>query len=361
MNEENLIYRASNEKSVTSHEKISAKMPSRFVIVGGIILLTIVVILGMWIVHSSLHEDDSSDPVIAVIGETHIRLSEYLPFFMSRFQSNWEILTIDEKETLANKYLRELVEIKILNNSLDLLSTEDIQKADNTFVQFVSKALPQYSMQKTSAQREITECEVTERIRNNLLAMKIKQKIIASFHYTITDEELKAYYNEHQQDFYINTSTVHLQQIHFNDAKLGKKVFQNLQNGSTFRKELQALRDNNKETPELVDLGIIELEKLDPAEQKLITPAKVGDYVSFQYGPDGEFSISKILRKRMKGDLPFSDVQTQIRARVIAEKENTIFENWLKQKYTELSVTLYEKKLIKAMMVHHLMITQTFE
>jgi len=358
VNDENLIYRTNSRDETSQLTKSRFKnVPNRTLIIIGLLVISLILIITFSTIHSSINPNDADDPIIAKIGNTNIHLNEFMPFFLSRFKSNWEILTLEEKEFITKKYLREIVEVKVLIFSVSILSAQELAETETSVSHLLSKVIPQFSMQRTSSQREISECEMLQRIRNNLLAMKVKQEIISASQYSISEEELKTYYEEHRKDFHVDTSTVHLQQIHFNNSRIGKRVLRNLQNGSSFQDELKVLRDKKSECPEIVDLGIIELEKLDPGEQKLIASSKVGDYISNQYGSEGEFSISRILQKRTKGSLPFIDVQAQINKIVATRRENSIFDQWLQEKYRELQVTIYEDKLLAILLKQDLLNT----
>jgi hypothetical protein len=92
--------------------------------------------------------------------------------------------------------------------------------------------------------------------------------------------------------------------------------------------------------PEQVDLGLVGLEELEPYEATLVANTGADQFIGYQQ-QEGEYTITQVLEKKMKGPIPLNEVKETIRKQLFIDKQNHQFELWLNEQYKKLGVRIY--------------------
>ena len=156
--------------------------------------------------------------------------------------------------------------------------------------------------------------------RDRLISNQVTGKIV------IREEEIRRYYEEHSADFATEES-VHLAGmiIASNNTEEAEAVLARLKNG--------------EDLYELVDLGTLETDKLDPELKKVVDLLNVGEVSELIFRPNG-IQIIKLLGRHEKGVKPLEEVRDFIHSTLYEEEANKRYTAWVedirKQAYTDI-------------------------
>lgn len=282
----------------------------------------------------------SSDNIIAKVGIRQISLNDFLPLYFSLYSQQWEMLTAFERNTLAINLLNRIVETEILLQTAKTLQISEDKKLISEINALRKLSIPKMKLQHSFMSFSFSPETWQKRIRQNVIAMKVKAFIIREHPQTVTTSEIENYYNKNQDDFYVSKSIVHLKQLVFEDYRLGKRVFRKLKKGSSFKKELQKLKKKNKQLPIIIDPGIQSYKELNQKEISLIKKTSENNFFYYQQA-NGEFIISKVLEKNVKGYKKLEKVISQIREIILKNKQEAVFRKWLKEQKQILNVKTF--------------------
>jgi peptidyl-prolyl cis-trans isomerase SurA len=168
----------------------------------------------------------------------------------------------------------------------------------------------------------------------------------------ITDEQLKAYYEQNKDQFTdtAGTNRVRLKNILIpigqddgketvaSKEKLAREVAEQIQSGASFE-ELAQKYSQGPGAAKGGDLGAIEFDDLAPYLKNAIAPLHPGQVTDVISGPYG-FQIFKVEQKQTAGGVrSFEDVKEEIRKSFYNQQISEKYEAWLK----ELRETAYIK------------------
>jgi len=155
---------------------------------------------------------------------------------------------------------------------------------------------------------------------DRLISDQVTGKVI------IREEEIRRYYEEHSADFATEES-VHLAGmiIASKNAEEAEAVLAGLKNG--------------EDLDELIDLGALKTDQLDPELKKVVEALNVGEVSELIVRPNG-IQIIRLLERQEKGVMPVEEVKDVIRATLYEEEANRRYTAWVedlrKQAYTKI-------------------------
>ena len=156
--------------------------------------------------------------------------------------------------------------------------------------------------------------------QDRLISEEVMAKVI------IREEEIRRYYEEHSADFATEES-VHLAGmiIASRNTEEAEAVLARLKNG--------------EDLEELIDLGTLKTDLLDPELKKVVDALNVGEVSDLIFRPNG-IQIIRLLERHGKGVKPFEEVKEAIRAIIFEEEVNKRYAAWVedlrKQAYTKI-------------------------
>jgi len=156
--------------------------------------------------------------------------------------------------------------------------------------------------------------------QDRLISDQVKAKVI------IREEEIRRYYEEHSADF-ATEENVHLAGmiITSKNTEEAEVVLARLKNG--------------EDLEELIDLGTLETDQLDPELKKVVEALNVGEVSELIVRPNG-IQIIRLLERQEKGFMPIEEVKDVIHATLYEEEVNkkytALVENLRKQAYTKI-------------------------
>jgi peptidyl-prolyl cis-trans isomerase SurA len=96
---------------------------------------------------------------------------------------------------------------------------------------------------------------------------------------------------------------------------------------------------NGEDLDELIDLGALKTDQLDPELKKVVEALNVGEVSELIVRPNG-IQIIRLLERQEKGVMPIEEVKDVIRATLYEEEANRRYTAWVedlrKQAYTKI-------------------------
>jgi len=285
-----------------------------------------------------------SADVAATVNEKPITFADLDKQFAFQFGANNDRATDDQVTIQKLEFLRVLIDNEIMlqkAEKLSLLATDaDVEAKLNE----MKAPYTQEEFQKQLASRKMSGDDLKGQIRRELSIEKLFNKEIRSL-ISITDQDIKDYYNANKANFNLPEPQVHLAQILVtpfddpnvrnlkndkakNDAQAQQKIRmieQRLRSGEDFT----AMAANYSEDPQTAanggDLGFMgesTLDKANPELRKLIMSMPAGATSSIIKTQEG-YRLLKVLSKEPSGQRDLNDprVQQGIREGLITRKD----------------------------------------
>ncbi|MFC1851911.1 SurA N-terminal domain-containing protein [candidate division CSSED10-310 bacterium] len=297
-------------------------------------------------------EQQGSNPVIATIGTHSILCDDFLALYRQLYSKQWEMLTAEERKILASELLHTMIQAKIMLAEAKRLGIDKDEKVTSSVDNIIAVLLSGRNQRYIQSEQEYSTKELKNKMIHNFLIMKVKERMIAQEPISVTDADIEQYYQSRPADFVIDKSTVHLKQLVFENTRTGQATFRNLKRGSSFEKEIVRLQKRGQECPELIDIGIIEFDELEPEEMDNISITNEDEYVAFLHR-NGEYIINLVVEKKMKGKIELEKVRTKIEEIIRNKKQNDIFQNWMDIQYKKLPVKVYQNIVDSALTIEN--------
>jgi EpsD family peptidyl-prolyl cis-trans isomerase len=265
---------------------------------------------------SSLQVKDAAEPVeqpeedeaLVVVNGEEITISEYNDKL--RRLSNYERARYRGEEG-HRKFLEALIQQKVM-----VQKAREMGLDKNDEVQTKIAALMK---------------EVTERV---LIEALIKQEILDKV--VVTDEEAKAYYDEHREEFK-DKEKVKIRQIIAATEEEAQEILQELENGADFA-ELASRKSNDQSTAKSgEDPGYIERGKMPAVLENIyfsLEVGKISDAVKTNHG----YYIVKLEDKKEASIKEFYEVSDEIKSKLIVGKQREEHQKWLLQLEEEAKI-----------------------
>jgi len=225
-----------------------------------------------------------------------------------------QVLEMMVNEKCTQEKIREL-EIEVTSDQIDAY-IEDI-KEQNQWTQEDLVAV----LEADGATYEEYWNEVKKEFEHDrLISEQVTGKVI------IREEEIRQYYEEHRADFATEES-VHLAGmiIASRNTEEAKAVLARLKNG--------------EDLEDLIDLGTLETDLLDPELKKVVDELDVGEVSDLIVRPNG-IQIIRLLERQEKGVKSIDDVRETIRAILYEEEATRRYAAWVedlrKEAYTKI-------------------------
>ncbi len=228
---------------------------------------------------------------------------------------------------VRRKVLEMMVDEKCAEEKVQELEIEVTPKQIDAYIEDMKKEnhLTQEDLVAMLKAEGVTYEEYRNDVKKNfehdrLISDQVTGKII------IREEEIRQYYEEHSADFATEES-VHLAGmiIASNNTDEAEAVLAKLKNG--------------EDLDELVDLGTLKTDQLDPELKNVVETLNVGEVSELIFRPNG-IQIIRLLEKHEKGVEPLEAVRDIIHKTLYEEEANKKYAAWVedlrKQAYTKI-------------------------
>ncbi|HET8824188.1 MAG TPA: SurA N-terminal domain-containing protein [Terriglobales bacterium] len=294
----------------------------------------------------------SGDNVAASVDGQKIYRADLEKYYQSQTAGSNQPLSDEQATSLRLSILRELIENEILMHraeKLGLLATDD--EVDRKLTEIKSPYTVEQFNQRLQ-ESKMTLDDFKRNIRRALTADKVLHKEVTS-KISVTEQDIKDYYNAHHAEFNLIEPRYHLAHIIVtstpdpqggnankarNEAEARKKietVLTRLDAGDDFGSLAMAFSEDSSTAPNGGDLGIIPesaLKQTDPATRDAIMKLKPGQYtgiIPLSNGATkqtGAFRIVKLIAMEPAGQRDLSDprVEQEIRTALQDRREQLL-------------------------------------
>jgi peptidyl-prolyl cis-trans isomerase SurA len=226
-----------------------------------------------------------------------------------------KVLEIMVDEMCSEEKVREL-ELELTSKQVDEY-IEDIKKENQWTQEDLVAVLSEDGMTYKEYWDEVKKSSEHDR----LISDQITGKII------IREEEIRRYYEEHSTDF-LTKESVHLAGmiIASKNTEEAEAVLARLKNG--------------EDLDELIDLGTLQTDQLDPELKKIVDALSVGEVSGLIVRPNG-IQIIKLLERQETGVKPIEEVKDTIHKILYEEEANKKYTAWVEdlreEAYTKIT------------------------
>lgn len=285
------------------------------------------------------------DRIVAVVNDdiiTLTELNEALAPFIRKIEA--EGFTEEKKEkiifNLKTDMLERMIDRKLTDQEVRRYNIQVSEiEVDRAIEQFKkAQSITQDDLLTALEQDGLTFEEYRERVKKELVRPKlinyaVKSKII------ITDEEIKAFYDAHADDFQ-GTKKYHLRNIIHTDRAVMDRVLEKLNNGGSF--SVLAMKYSlGKNAQEGGELGKFEMEVLSADIQAAVKGRAKGEHTPV-ISTDQGYQIFYIEDIVMDGKKPFEEASDQIFQLLYNQESEKKFTQWLE----ELKQKAHIKKML---------------
>jgi peptidyl-prolyl cis-trans isomerase SurA len=217
---------------------------------------------------------------------------------------------------LRRKVLEMMVDEKCTQEKIQELELEVTSKQVDGYIEDIKKN-NQWTQEDLVAVLEaegVTYEEYWNEVKKDfeqdrLINDQVLEKVI------IREEEIRRYYEEHSADFATEES------VHLAGMIIAPK---NTEEAEAVLAKLK----NGEDLEELIDLGTLETDLLDPELKKVVDALNVGEVSNLIVRPNG-IQIIRLLERQEKGVKPFEEVKEAIRATLYDEEVNKRYASWV--------------------------------
>lgn len=248
--------------------------------------------------------------------------------FKSRYGVDLDSLEI-AKARVKTKIVSELVEERIIRNEAE---RRNLNVDSKDVARKLEEMKQRFRNDKEHAQAladlQIQLSDVLASINEELLRERVFEAVTHGI--GISDADVSAYYDANIDQFK-RAEVVALRHILVKDQKLSSELVSQLKNGASFADLAAKYSEDTATRSKAGDLGLIRRGELVPQIEDVAFALPVGqlsDPVKTQFG----YHILTITGHFPSRLQPFTEIQSELRARLITEKKQQVFEHWLASK-----------------------------
>jgi len=273
---------------------------------------------------------------VVTLYELNTRMSEFTGMTPEALKRKSESQYVEMRRKILEMLIEEKIalekieELKITVPPKEVDAAIERVKQENNLTQEGMVAALKEQGQSYEEYRKKLKTEL-ERIR--LINYEVKSKII------ITEEELKAYYDEHKDEF-STKGKVHLAMIFLQREdpadrdesrslkEKARQIVQKIKAGEDFG-TLAKQFSNGPGANEGGDLGVLKISELNPEMVATIKDLSSGEVGAPIIGPGG-IQIIKVIEKDKGGEKSFDQVKNAIHSTLYRKKLDQAYSAWIK-------------------------------
>ncbi len=187
-------------------------------------------------------------------------------------------------------------------------------------------------------QRGLTLADLRDRLRTNLTVQNLQAKVSNP---TVSDAEIQKYYQEHRAE-YDQPEQIHVRHILVDSEAKARLVLARLNRGEKFADIARAVSTDSGSKEQGGDLGWIRRGQLVPEFEKAafaLEPGQLSSVVKTQYG----YHIIQLIERKAAQASTLDQVREQIRRQLLARKQETAFQAWLKQAKSQATIKRFDR------------------
>ncbi|KYO65500.1 foldase protein PrsA [Thermovenabulum gondwanense] len=250
---------------------------------------------------------------------------------------NGEVISKDELYDLMVKTIgEEALDYLISQKIIDLeAKKQNIAVTDEDINKELEKIYEAYGGETAFKQNLAMGGYSFEEYKKNL-AMSIKTKKLIAPRISITEEEMKSYFNEHKDEF-AQKEQVRARHILVDDEKLANEISAKLKNGQDFAELAKQYSKDTASKESGGDLGFFSRGDMVKEFEDAAFSLKVGEIsspVKTQYG----YHIIKVEEKKDAQEASFDKSKEKIKDILFNQKFQQEYDPWMQELYSKYNV-----------------------
>ncbi len=280
--------------------------------------------------------------VVACVNEEHVLKSDF-DIQVDRVKTALEANGQDFSSAEGKKNFQEIKK-KVLDSMIrDIIALQQAEKSNvslkNGQLEETIAQLEQYHGGKDALDnylknQDMDRAQFTELLKEQLIINNLKEKLTSDI--TVTDDDVKKYYNENKEMFKLSSPEIRASHILLKTEEEAKKVLSQLKEGKDFAELAKKYSTDSATSAEGGDLGFFGKGQMIPEFEKAafaLKPGEISDIVKSEFG----YHIIKVTGER--SSLKLEDVETYIKNNLESsekeEKFNKLLDEWQKQSKIE--------------------------
>jgi peptidyl-prolyl cis-trans isomerase C len=276
--------------------------------------------------------DADATAAVAKVNGVVIKKGEFKQALQSTYQhlqQSGRLIDGTMYEQLKKEVLESLISLIVLDQySRELSIVVDEGSVEKLYQKAVSEYASKRAYHEALKEAGLTDADLRTRIRRTLAAQKVVKDHVSP-KITVTDEEVKKYYDENadafEHDVQVHAAHILIKVSPFADdeiRKLAKKRIQAIQKKIQAGEDFAQLAKTYSEGPSKVnggDLGYFSGAQMAPAFATAalsLQPGEVSDVVTTQFG----YHLIKVYDRKPAGMVPFSEAAPVLKQRFFRER-----------------------------------------
>src|SRR3989338_6280444 len=290
----------------------------------------------------------SRSPVLATVNGDSITLQEFQKALgMEEWKFGSEIgLTGERLKQLKTKVVESLLKDRILLEEARTKGVKVTEFEVKESLDHFKKAYPkEEDFNKLLEAKGLTLKDFEEHRKRELTIKKLMD-IVGKEQDSISDEEIKSYYDTHSQEFQ-HPQQVHARQIVTDSKEKADSIHNMLVGGASFE-EVARKYSLSPDRKQCGDLGWFGKGIMPQEFEQICFHLKINELSPVVKTPYG-FHIFQVLEMREAGQSAFDEVREEIRERMVGTKGRGLFQSWYEglraKAKIEVRTELLEEKL----------------
>ena len=289
-------------------------------------LFVLILLVALGLLPGCKKEAEVASPIFMRIDGRSLTLDEFRRDFERSLPSE-QNFSAEEKSDLERSFLVQVIDRELTLAEADRLGI-NVSPAE------VEEALAEHRRDYPDGgfERMLQERGVTlEQWRRELKEGLLMEKVVGQAVYkavTVTEEEIKAYYQDHREEF-DRPNQVRARQIVVGTLEEGQMVLGLLRQGEAFE-QLAREYSLSPDGAEGGDLGFFASGQMPPEFDEVVFTLPVGrnsDLVKSEYG----YHIFRVEERREAKSLTLAEVRETIEEQLQVEKEEKAYQEWLRE------------------------------
>ncbi|MBI3794319.1 MAG: peptidyl-prolyl cis-trans isomerase [Nitrospinae bacterium] len=287
----------------------------------------------------------TADEVVAVVNMKEIRGREFQKEYSS-FKKRIKLGDANNEELekkIRNGVMDTMIQRRLIKEEAEKAGITITPKMEEDAVAALLNGLPPTSMKGILEKQGQTYDEWKESVAHNLLMEKLLAIKISKM-VSVTDDEVRKYYDEHPDEFK-KPARARVLNILTDNADDAEKIRGSLANGADFS-EMAKKYSKSPEAEQGGDLGMTEEGQMPKELDEVIFKLKENEtskVIKSAYG----FQIIRVTKTEKAGITPFQDAKEKIHNRMFQERLEKRFSEWLQELRRNAKVTVYTDKLYR--------------
>lgn len=289
-----------------------------------LLFLHLLLIILLCLLVACKQKGEAESPVLIRVDGRTVSLDQFKKSFAKTLPTDQK-LSDEERSDLERSFLVQVIDRELALAEADRLRVSVSPDEVDTALREHRRDYPGDAFEQMLAAKGITLDDWRRDLEEGLLMEKVVgQAVYAKV--SVTDAEVDDYYQQHREEF-DRPSQVRARQIVVASKDEGQQILGRLRQGEAFS-EVARQSSLSPDAEQGGDLGFFARGDMPPEFDAIVFTLPVGrlsELVQSEYG----FHIFLVEDRREALQLPLSEVRNEIRDRLLAEKEERSYQQWL--------------------------------